>query len=138
MGIPPDIEYGDNCLACFGAGETPKVVYAEFREIIWCAYVAPLNQFPALNTTWALTQTVNPCIWTYTDLLIEVAYGVNVPAGPPNISRLTIRTFLAVGWAFFSEGVLCQTAFDNDLVVGDCDPMNFSAYGGKAQVEWNG
>lgn len=138
MGIPPDIEYSDDCLACFAADETPEVIYAAFVELEWCDHVAPINRFPPISVTWPLTQTDDPCVWKYFDEFVQIFYSANIVAVPANISRLNMAITLAPGFCFFAEGVPCQAAFDNSIVEGDCAPMAFAAHSGKAQLEWNG
>ncbi len=55
--------YGDNCLCCWDAGETPLSVYISFGEIEHCQLGDPVPAAP-INDSFEIPQDPgDPCVW---------------------------------------------------------------------------
>ena len=137
MGIDPDVEFGNDCLACFNADETPKVIYAAFMDIEWCPWVPLVNRFPPPNKKRCLTQTGDPCIWQYADANITVTYWSDLVLGPFHISRLKVNLWIPPGTAFIGNSAMCGNYFVSTLGVGNCAFPDFCCHAGHAQLTWN-
>jgi len=77
MGLPlPEPEYGNDCLACWPPGETPKFVLMMITGAVGCPFGPP--PFDPANSAWILPQT-NPCEW----LLSVGVYGLSIERDYP-------------------------------------------------------
>jgi len=61
------LEYGNDCLARFDPGKTPKHIYARFSQIIKCdPHTPPVCHTPPNDVVFKLTQdAVSPCVFMY-------------------------------------------------------------------------
>ncbi len=63
MGVPPEIEYGNDCLACWAAGKTPRYLYMSLTEIVTGPLWLPWMD-PPPNGVWQLEQVhLQACNW---------------------------------------------------------------------------
>ncbi|MBA7625090.1 hypothetical protein ES703_32511 [subsurface metagenome] len=118
--------YGDDCLTCFPAGQTPKHFYVMAGSITygddWFPFMGP-----PFNGLWFMTQDlVDPCKW-------------QGPAGPHGFARLRFlvgRTILTI----VNDAPL--TSYLSDVLVGcvrySVNDFNIAAgnrfYGGYAYI----
>lgn len=123
MGIPPDIVYGNDCLACYPPGETPKFIYITAADITKCAWAAALELYPP-NDLFKLTQS-NGCDWAYIDDTYQVIYnGVAPDAG------LVMKSGILI-WLKYLVQFNCPTVFGNTSV---CFPNFNIGEGGFARL----
>lgn len=111
MGIEPDIEFGNDCGACYPAGQTPKYLYASFRFIVKCPWAAGFGP-PPPNQTFQLVQTL-PCSWGAIVAPFQITYRAS--DGLPFLSIMQAGMF----WFHHIRVVACETFFTNQLV---CNP----------------
>lgn len=77
MGIEPDIEYGNDCLACWTPGKTPKKLWVSFSGIK--ALIGLMAPFVgAANSTIELTQKT-ACYWENLAPPIGAYYKTGLP-----------------------------------------------------------
>lgn len=125
MGLPPDIEYGNNCLACFPAGFTPATVYASIAGVMIGDLWIPGNPYPP-NGMFELPQ-LNGCQWGDFFGPWTVVYNANGGAA-----------WLESSWAGLPQGfdsgnkAPCTNAFTN---IHQNKALT-KYYGGAAQVGW--
>lgn len=125
----PTIEYGNDCIQCYAAGETPKFIYVKFSGVILC----PGKAWPGgvdLNTTWTLTQIAG-CDWRYLDANWQIDWR-NFPAGPwtncyAYIAGTAQKHFTA------RQAPICLTTIDNDYLNCPGNPWGLS-HSGKADM----
>jgi len=130
MGIPwppPDFLRGDDCLACYPAGETPKLLYATVEGVSDCGNYPGVLCDP--NGIWTLTQSpVIPCQWASGSGLFRALY----QASTGGISKFRIVEAYFEIKCFYSEGALCATSFTNQT---DCnDFADTEGEGGTAVI----
>jgi len=117
-----EIVYGDDCLWCFDAGETPKYVYARFLDIgkcpgEWCED----NPLPPNDRVFKLTQDdMKPCTWVFQDGFWDVVYH----AYWPGIAGCALLINYMGDWSsyfrsVFPFGVSCKTFFTNEEECAD-------------------
>lgn len=125
MGIPPDIIYGLDCLACHPLGKTPLTVFIEFSGIKKGAtWVPGLGEPP--NETWYLLQG-GACGWG----LVMEGKIFSYRAAP--VFSL-ISCVIAPGKDPFIgfQQPICVRFSDNTIVA----PAGVAFYGGTALVTW--
>lgn len=125
MGIPLDPpEYGNDCLACFPAGKTPKYVYATFTNIIGGdEYVPGISPIPP-NGTYKMEQA-NGCSWEYEDANVICEYRASIVG----ISGIELEQKVAACIAFGAEDDPCTYAFEQDD-----NPVGLIYCAGEVQV----
>lgn len=126
MGIPIDPPiYGDDCLACFAAGETPEYMWLMFSDVLlgddWQSGDPPAPHGPKL-----LQQGGNPCLWFLNDPPFYYQFVINV--GPFHISSSFAGG--AAQWFADTWPGGCLYKGDNQLN----QPIAHHYYGGSAQV----
>lgn len=126
MGIVPDIEFGNDCGACFAAGETPKFMHLEVAGMkngnLWLPMFGPPP-----NGLWILTQQPNPCEWRGAHGTRLWLLWIFIPG-----SRLIggVHDVFQVFHGFDVNN--CHYAFGNLLN----DWLTQVFYGGSAQISW--
>lgn len=128
MGILPDIEFGNDCLACWGAGLTPKYIYLSISEMQAGNLWLPTDP-PPPNGIWKLTQRPAPCEWLYFIWPWQWFYDTALPGS-------AIEGTYEIADQVFQKGipVNCTHAFTNNINF----PAGSHYYGGKAQVSFTG
>lgn len=111
MGIDPDTEFGNDCGACYPAGQTPKYLYASFRFIIKCPWAAHIAITPP-NQTFKLEQVL-PCSWQAIVGAFLITYRATV--GLPFLAIMTGPEW----WFHHIQIAPCETFFINQLI---CNP----------------
>lgn len=93
------IEYGDDCLACWPEGETPKHVYARFSNIVKCPDKnGHVCLIPPNDRMFRLTQDPGAaCHFKYIGDVWEIFYWAKLPVDP--LSRLNLGD--KGGWTYF-------------------------------------
>ncbi|GAH22875.1 unnamed protein product, partial [marine sediment metagenome] len=138
MGQPmPDvpIEYGNDCLARFPAGKTPKYLYARFSQVVRCdPHTPPVCHTPPNDVVFKLTQdAVSPCVFMYDQSGWIVTFYFAFDSPPVTYVQLQD----ALGYLYFSDFVPTPVdegyVFHNDLT--RCEAME-CAHGGIAIVTW--
>ncbi len=130
-----DIVYGEDCLAGFDAGKTPKYVYARFADVVKCTIgVVPEPPIPPNDKAFKLTQTEgNACLWTYFSDVWNIWF--EVLADP-------LRTTLALyfsDYIYFYFGDLADVPPEEGFIyandIDTCD-TGAGAKDGIAVVTW--
>lgn len=128
MNIPVDPEeydYGDDCLLCHPAGETPKNIYASFSNIKRGATWVPGDADPP-NEIYKLTQ-IAACMWDFTKAPLYFFHRKTAT------STILSITYNAVLFAFVAQPpVVCGINFTNGIV----NPAGVKYYGGEATIAW--
>lgn len=129
------IVYGDDCLAAFDAGKTPKYLYARFSQIVQCPDLPPGPNFiPPNDRVFKLTQDEGvPCRWAYESSPWYVEF--DVYSGPVR-TVLYIRNMLSGTWYFSAnetgppdEGIVYNNTYFT------CTTLVWGT-GGIATVTW--
>ena len=123
MGIPPEEEFGNNCIACFPTGQTPKYRYASFSDIqkgdLWAS---PMLSPP--NTTFKLQQGMS-CIWSgFLDgwtVNLAYAFGESLLTVDDSGGRYGFESSIVVP---------CAIGFSNSAI----SPVGEHYYGGTARI----
>lgn len=130
-----EIEYGDNCLACFPSGETPKYVYARFSLMEKCTGPGFGNcHTPPNDRMFKLTQHVSiPCAWTLTTGVWTIGYRAWNVAN--NKSRLYLYDDFSQ-YYFTQYEPSCQAEGFVYVSVLTCTPGLECTLGGIGVVTW--
>lgn len=125
MGVPPPPDPGDDCLACWPAGETPEKVYVHFTGIkIGATWVPGLGEPP--NQVWTLLQAA-PCSWG----LVFDPY-IFLYRASPFACRILCQ-IAPFRDPFLSGPLAICTRFATNTIVA---PAGVAFYGGQAFVTW--
>lgn len=111
MGIETDpigYEYGNNCLACWAPGLTPKNLVVDIEGVTRGALWAPGMPDPP-NGRYLLTQGVIPCQWLFDVAGTVGSYHTGIPG-----SQLLLYWF-AVPMFLGNSGNSCVFSFTNTL-----------------------
>ncbi|GAI01352.1 unnamed protein product [marine sediment metagenome] len=139
MGQPmPDIpiEYDDDCLLGFPAGETPKYLYVRFSKVAKCPDEPPdVYPIPPNDRVFKLTQRPDsPCVWEYESADWYLQF---IVWGPEVYTEIILWTadrkyvvFYNDNWGPPDEGFV----YHHDRP--ECLP-GIPAAGGFAVVTWN-
>lgn len=127
--------YGDDCLACFPAGKTPKYVWVRFILLASCVPdLDPPCAAPPNDRVFKLTQDDSvPCFWRY--LSDDWIIWYYTTFGSPPKTRLDLWDtlgrvhFLALEDACAPEG----TVFNNTVL---CSMFGACTHEGIATVTW--
>ena len=125
MGIEPEPDIGNNCLACFPAGKAPQFVYMSFVGIEKGAAWVPGDPEPP-NSTYQLHQ-IAACHWYAHIGTFELDYFSHLPG-------TRIKAQIPLGWnAFQYDSVVsCKRSGWNHVV----EPPNQKFTWGTVQVTW--
>lgn len=127
MGIEPDIEYCNDCVACFPINKTPKFVYVSFAGIQTGALWIP-GFSPPPNGIFKL-ESVGACLWTGGTATYVFDWKSNLPG------TLILATEMILQIAFsYNDPASCVTAGSNQIT----QPPDRIYHGGKAKIGWNG
>lgn len=126
--------YGDDCLWCFDAGLTPKVVVATFSGVQLCSG----RSWPggiSLNGEWLLEQAAEvPCMWEYIDENYRLFFVAFIFEATTFRVRENING--AGDWYFRVEPYQeppCQNSLSSTTEAGDCNGL-YAAHGGSVSV----
>lgn len=123
---PPKV-YGDDCLACFPAGETPRYMTAFFSDILDCNPSEPPGHEPIPGRLVLEQHTVRPCEWI---LSAAEGWGSGYMLNQPEGSRLTMGYIVTVYFIGLAEEY-CQKVFESELTCSNSEP---GGSGGSAFV----
>lgn len=91
------IIYGDDCLACFDAGETPKYLYVRFSGIVQCP-AGP--SIPPNDRVFKLTQNAEAaCYYRYDSADWGIGVDLNAAPNPTDILLMSGDEL----WSYFSR-----------------------------------
>lgn len=129
------IDYGNDCLSCFDAGETPEFVYIRFGLVAICPGVLDPNCItPPNGRVFKLAQVPGfPCQYKYDTDPWHVFWNFKVGGQP--LSAIQLRDWSdAIYFAATPASCLAEgTVIHNDVagcILHDC------VYGGIAVVTW--
>lgn len=114
---PFDGPYGDDCAACFPAGETPLQLYARFSGMSKCPGMGGAPDPPNLKIFVLTQHALAPCVWSGTDGVFDVFWRANWGGGAGH-SHLNLRVEL---WGDYFDTIpgdidSCTMAFSNQSV----------------------
>jgi len=124
-GNEDEIEYGDDCLACYDADKTPKYIYASFEGIDLCPG-QPGGFTGSPNKTFKLTQDpLNACMWVQGD--ITKWHCIYTAKNNGNSVLYLAWTF----WIYFAANQVghCLTTFTNTAWCGGPQFMGTNGIG---------
>jgi len=126
MGLPlPEPEFGDNCLACYAPGETPKAVVMFISGVEVCPLLDPKGP---LGGAWVLPQVL-ACEWFINDGISAVGVKRNAPGGNTLFSQLN----LGIGIFGSTALVPCASGGPNQNV---CMPLFVHGELGACHVDF--
>jgi hypothetical protein len=126
--------------------EAPFTVTATFADIVNCGPLGNCDADSCENLELELTQLTSSsseCVWRYPQSGTDDANGWvctwTLTAGNSAVLlwNLDICGFCFCFWSATNDA--CETSFENDLVVGDCDgnPIQcYCGYDGTCEISW--